>query len=207
MESPALNSDATLLPEDQARAGFYALLARLFSTPPDAPLLHALAGADELPASSGEAPLAAAWRHVQAAAALTPAEAARAEFDALFIGLGRAPIMPYASFYLAGFLMEKPLAGLRDDLARLGLARFSGVGEPEDHIASLAEVMRFLIAGDGQTPPAGLAAQQQFFRRHIQPWHDRLAADIQNHELANFYKPVAALMQAFFAIEAEAFAM
>lgn len=202
-----MESEATIPVEDQARADLYALLARLFSAPPDASLLRALAGADEWMGSAEEAPLANAWRRLQTAAARTSPQAVREEFDALFIGVGRAPILTYASYYLTGSLMERPLAGLRADLAQLGLARFPGVGEPEDHIASLAEVMRFLIVGDGQTPPASLATQKRFFRRHIQPWYGRFAADLRDQALADFYKPVAALMQAFFAVEVEAFEM
>lgn len=207
METLAQQTEAVIPAEDQARADLYALLARLFFRPPDAPLLQALASADEMVGSSEEAPITTAWRRLQAAAAVIPAPAAREEFDALFIGVGRAPILPYASYYLTGALMEKPLARLRADLAGLGLARIAGVGEPEDHLASLAEVMRFLVAGDGSTPPAVLVEQKRFFLRHIQPWYERLATDIQTNEQANLYKPVADLMQAFFAIETEAFEM
>lgn len=201
--SSAMQTLAPLPAEDQARADLYALLARLFFRPPDASLLRALAVSDELVGSDEEAPITVAWRRLQAAVAMIPQEAAREEFDALFIGVGAPPIQPYASYYLTGALMEKPLARLRGDLARFGLARVPGVGEPEDHIASLAEVMRFLIAGQ----PAALAEQKRFFQQHIQPWYERLAADLKNNENTNFYQPVAELMRAFFAVEIEAFEM
>ncbi len=192
-------------PEDTARADMYALIARLCYGPPDAPLLYALSTADELLSSDSQAPMTLAWRRLQAAATATPFVAARDEFDALFIGVGTAPLMPYESYYLTGFLMERPLAELRDDLARLGLMRLLGVSEPEDHIASLADVMRFLIVGDDQSPPASLAAQKRFFRRHLQPWCRKFAADMLNNNQANFYKIVAEFMQEFFVIEIEAF--
>lgn len=151
--------------------------------------------------------MAIAWRRLQEAATVIPPEAVQEEFDTLFIGVGRAPLLPYASYYLTGALMEKPLAKLRRDLTRLGLTRVPDIGEPEDHISSLADVMRFLIAGDGQVPPASIAEQKRFFLLHIQPWYERFAADIQHNENANFYQPVGGLMQAFFAIETEAFEM
>ena len=113
-------------PEEQARANFYGLLARLFYAPPDEPLLKALAGTDELDAE--DETLAARWRELIAAAALTPAEAVREEYDSVFVGTGKAPVTLYASAYSLRYTNETPLAALRGELAALGLARRSQVG-------------------------------------------------------------------------------
>ncbi|MBL8511436.1 MAG: molecular chaperone TorD family protein, partial [Betaproteobacteria bacterium] len=93
--------------EDQARADFYALLAHLFYRAPDARLLQAMA---VLPGIADDASdeLATHWRALAAAAALMPEEALVEEYQALFIGVGRPPVMLYGSFYVAGFMMEKP---------------------------------------------------------------------------------------------------
>lgn len=186
-----------LAPEEAARADHYALLARLFRSPPDAALLATLA--DLGATAQGE--LASAWRGLAAAAAGLDADAAREEYERLFVGVGRPQIFLYASYYQAGFLMEEPLAVLRDDLAALGLARLAGVGEPEDHIAALAEVMRQLIARG-----APLAGQKRFFARHLQPWCGRLAADLERAPAA-FYPSAGRLLGAYFVVEAEAFSM
>jgi TorA maturation chaperone TorD len=117
------------------------------------------------------------------------------------IGTGRPEIFLYGSYYLAGFLMEEPLADLRDDLAALGLARHLGVGEPEDHIAALAEVMRHLIVGG-----AALGRQHAFYARHLEPWVARLA-DVLEAAPAVFYPGAGRFARAFFDIESAAFAM
>src|SRR4051812_4651764 len=96
-------------PLDAERARLFALLGRLLSAAPDAGLLARLA------ALHGDAsPLGRAFAGLaEAAAATTPAEASR-EYFALFIGVGRGELLPYASYYLTGFLHERPLAELRD---------------------------------------------------------------------------------------------
>src|SRR5438045_8608474 len=136
-------------PEEQARANFYGLLARLFYAPPDASLLKALALADELDAE--DETVAACWRGLLAAAAATEAEAVRAEYDEAFVGTGKAPVTLYACAYSLRYTNETPLAALRADLAALGLARREQAGEPEDHIAALCDTMPHLI-GRQHTP-------------------------------------------------------
>ena len=44
------------------------------------------------------------------------------EYNILFIGVGRGEVLPYASYYLTGFLHEKPLADLRAKCAALAFA-------------------------------------------------------------------------------------
>lgn len=193
--------------EEQARADLYALMASLLLRPPDAALLAALAAADSLHSMQADNPLDAAWERLVAAAGLVDAEAVREEFDALFISIGTPQINPYASAYLAGFMMEKPLAALREDLAALGLARSPGSGECEDHLGALCEAMRLLITGVPGNAPQSLQQQRRFFMKHLAPWYARALDDIRRAEGANFYKNVADFCQAFIEIEFQAFEM
>jgi TorA maturation chaperone TorD len=188
-------------PEEQARANFYALLARLFYAPPDEGFLKTLAAADELDAE--DEALAARWRELIAAAALTPAEAVRAEYDSAFIGTGKAPVTLYASAYSLRYTNETPLAALRGELAALGLARRTEAGEPEDHIAALCETMRHLIVE--QRRP--LEEQRGFYGRWLAPNVDALCAAIDASEHTSFYRKVARLAKAFFSLEQAAFEM
>lgn len=189
--------------EDTARANLYGLLARLLYAAPDAALLQAIASADEIAAP--ESALAASWHGLQAASEVMDVEAAEEEYGRLFIGLGQGELMPYLSWYLTGFLMEEPLAKLREDLAELGLARAVEVSEPEDHMAALCEVMRWLATGDAETAPAALTRQREFFARHLQPWYERFANDLEAAPSANYYRAVARLLKDFLDIEAQAF--
>lgn len=194
-------------PEDQVRADYYALLAHLLSRAPDDRLLQAIVIAPEPEAASSDAELARTWRALAAAASAVTHDAVDDEFDRLFGGVGRPEVMLFGSFYLAGFMHEKPLAQLRDDMARLGLGRGEGVTVTEDHLAALCEVMRFLILGDLDARPAPVEEQKAFFTAHMRPWVRQCCAGIQACEKANFYKRVAAFADAFFAIEIEAFDM
>jgi len=190
--------------EDRARADHYALLAQLFYAPADALLLAALATTGTA-LGQGQGPLAAAWAALAATAAQREPAAVEDEFDRLFVGIGKPEVTLCGSYYQAGFLHEEPLADLRDDLARLGLARREGVGETEDHIAALAEVMRHLVV----TGPdeAGLLRQHEFFVRHLQPWYGALCDALAAAPQADFYARVGALTRAYFDIEREAFSM
>jgi TorA maturation chaperone TorD len=151
------------VPEDQARAGYYALLARLFYAGPDASLLAAIADADEILSDGEQSALAGAWSALATAARAMDAEAARLEHEQLFIGTGKAEVTPYASFYLAETGREKILVRLRGELASLGLTRAERALEPEDHVAGLFDTMRYLISiGSGN---AALQKQQAFSTR------------------------------------------
>lgn len=192
-------------PQDEARADFYGLMARLFYAAPDATLLKALAGSDELDAEGTDSALPAAWSAMRRAAGEATPEAAGAEYEQTFIGVGKAEVMLYASFYLSGFLHEKPLAELRSDLAVLGFARNSGASEPEDHVAGLADVMRQLILDQGSAPEERDAAQRQFFARHLQPWYGSLCDAIEASPGTDFYRSVAGFTRAFLELESEFF--
>ncbi len=191
---------APIAAEERARADHYALLSRLFHSPPDATLLATLAASGRaIVAADGD--LARAWSELASAAGAFDQQAVREEYERLFIGTGRPAIFLYGSYYQAGFLMEEPLAELRQDLATLGFARLAGVGESEDHIAALADVMRHLIV-------AGVAVERQraFFARHLQTWVERLADQLEAASAA-FYPSVGRLLRSYCAIEVEAFSM
>lgn len=191
--------------EDRARADVYGLLANLFYSPPSEGLLRGIGVADVIDSDTNQSPLAASWRALRKAALAADPAVVREEYDNSFITAGRPPVFLYGSFYQAGFLMDKPLARLRDDLAELGLARNRETGEPEDHISALCDVMRFLIVGAPDVPPAAVALQRDFFNRHIAPWYGRLCAAIEDAEQTGFYKKVAAFAKQFFDLEVQSF--
>ncbi|NGM22703.1 molecular chaperone TorD family protein [Roseomonas stagni] len=181
---------------DAERARLFALLGRLLSHAPDAALLARL---KLLPHGPGE--LGEAYAAISAAAAATTPEAAEREFFDLFIGVGRGELLPYASYYLTGFLHERPLADLRGDLARIGVEKAEGIAEPEDHVAFVCEVMAGLIAGAFGAEPE---QANDFFTRHMRPWVGRLFADLERAEKAGFYRAVGRLGRTAFEIEAAA---
>ena len=187
--------------EDGLRADLYDLLAALLARPPDAALLKTCAGL------SGDAtPLGRAIATLARVAAVTGPGKARAEFDALFVGLARGEVLPYASYYLTGFLNEKPLAKLRRDMRALGIERSPAAFEPEDGIASLMEMMAGLIRGRFGAP-ATLGRQRDFWAAHVGPWAGHLFADIEGARASVIYAPVGAAGRAFVEIEREAFRM
>lgn len=188
--------------EETARADLYGLLAALLYGPPTQALLDTIAQAPV----DGEGVLCEAWRELTAACRAANADAVRDEYESLFIGVGKPEVMLYGSYYQSGFLMEKPLAALRTDLARLGLQRDDNVPESEDHIAALCEVMRYLIASD-DVMHANIAAQKEFFATHMQPWVTTMCDAIAAHPQARFYPEVGLLAKAFFEVEMQAFDM
>jgi TorA maturation chaperone TorD len=190
------------VPEDQARAGYYALLARLFYAGPDAQLLEAIAGSDDAAADGQPTPLASAWNALTVAARAMDAEAAQLEYDEVFVGTGKAEVTPYATFYLAETGREKILVRLKNELAALGLSKTDGASEPEDHVAGLFEVMRHLISLSSSD--AALQKQQEFFGRYIEPFFPRFCNAISTSDKSNFYKYVANFSRAFLVVETEA---
>jgi TorA maturation chaperone TorD len=184
---------------DSARAQEYTLLAALLSRAPDQALL------DRLATLRGDAsPVGVAHAALAEAASRTTAERAEREYFDLFIGLGRGELLPYGSYYLSGFLHERPLARLREQLTRLGIERVDGQSEPEDHAAILCEIMAGLING---RLPAEAGADRDLFGKHLSPWIGRFFADLEQAEAANFYRHVGTLGRLFVDIETEAFAL
>src|SRR5580693_835208 len=145
-----------------ARAQEYVLLATLLARPPEAGLLQRLARIE-----GDRTPLGLAHKALAALAAEKNATAVEREYFDLFIGVGRGELLPYGSYYLTGFLHERPLARLREDLARLGIERAPGQTEPEDHAALLCEVMAGLVNRRFTASPA---ADREVFERHLSPW-------------------------------------
>ena len=192
--------------QDQARADLYALLAALLLQPPAQSLLTALAN-DSGRTIAGDGALAAAWQRLGQASAATTTAVVASEFDALFIGVGTPQVNPYGSHYLAGFMMEKPLAALRDDLHALGLGRRQSCRELEDHLGATCEAMRLLIAGSLDQAGRDIASQRTFFLKHLSPWYARCCDDIRRARGASYYLCVADFAQAFFDVEFEAFAV
>ena len=187
--------------EDRLRANWYGLLAKLLGAPPERDTLAQIA---QLEGDDSE--LGKVLASLAAAARGTNPEALRDEFFTLFVGVGRGELIPYGSYYLTGFLHEKPLARLRDDMAKLGASRAEGVVETEDHIAALCDTMAGLITGSfGE--PAALETQRSFFRDHIGSWAPRFFEDLQAAKGAAFYMPVGAIGSLVMAIEAQAFEM
>jgi TorA maturation chaperone TorD len=185
---------------NSARADEYALLATLLLAAPDADLLSKLSRLQD----DTETPLGLAHAALGQAAASASPEAVRREYSELFIGVGRGELLPYASYYLTGFLNERPLARLRGDMRRLGLERAEGHFDPEDHLGTLCEIM----SGFAATHFVVAAGEEQdFFERHIAPWAGRFFADLEKAASARFYRAVGALGRIFIDIEAEGFAM
>jgi len=184
---------------DAARVQEYALLATLISRAPDQTLL------DNLATLAGDAsPLGRAHAVMAEAARRTKESHVAPEYFTLFIGLGRGELLPYGSYYLTGFLNDRPLARLRNDLSRLGLSRAAGQAEPEDHAATLCEVMAGLISGRF---PAAPGTDRLIFEGHLLPWIGRFFGDLEQAKTAVFYRAIGALGRVFIDIEARAFAL
>jgi TorA maturation chaperone TorD len=193
--------------EEQQRADLYSVLATLFARAPDQSTLAALAAQIDLAGASvggGTTPLEQNWRELCAAAKTVSDEIVRAEYEECFLAVGKPAVFLYISFYASGFLHEKPLAQIRQHLNELGISRKEGVSETEDHIASLCEVMRFLITVDD--PALGsMETQRDFFQRHLASWFEPLADAIAACPTAHFYPHVAQVLRSFLSVERLAF--
>jgi len=194
-------------PEDQGRANFYALISRLFAEAPDAALLEAVGSSPPLVTEDDGELLPTAWSRLLAACSVMDADAAREEYDVLFVGVGKAPLNLHASHHLTGFMMEQPLADVRRSLATLGFARIESQTIVEDHLAALCEVMRLLIVGADGVEQKDLSIQRQFFEANISPWFESCCDAIAKSSLANFYAVVAQFTKGFLLVERESFAI
>ncbi|MCK1691050.1 molecular chaperone TorD family protein [Bradyrhizobium sp. 145] len=184
-------------PIDVARAQEYALLAALLAAAPSKSLLDRLTGlsGDGTPLGQVHAGLADAASHT------TAAQVEREYFD-LFVGLGRGELLPYASYYLTGFLNERPLSRLRTDLAALGIMGAEGNFEPEDHAAILCKIMAGMADGRLEAP---FVAQRALFEKHVSSWMGRLFADMERAASARFYRAVGTFGRLFIEIERQGF--
>ena len=200
MSEGAQPADTDLDAGEQARADIYRLLGALLAAPPDAALLELLR-AVPLAADAEETAMSGAWRDLQAAAT-ADTDHLQDEYFRLFIGLGRGELVPYASFYIHGLLMEKVLASLRTELAGLGIERQANVAEPEDHAAAICEVMGMIILEPGLH-----SRQAAFYREYLSTWLRKFFTDLEAAENADFYRAVAQLGQQFLALEARYFSL
>ena len=182
-----------------ARANEYRLLASLLAKAPSRGLLDQLANI-----SGDTTKLGRAHAVLAQAAAGADADTLAREYFELFVGVGRGELLPYASYYLTGFLQEQPLAKVRDDMAAMGIAPAEGLSEPEDHIAILCEIMAGLAL---RRFDVDLATERRFFERHLRPWAAGFFADLETAASAHFYRNVGSLGRLFMEIEAQGFAM
>ena len=185
--------------EDQHRSSFYVLLSSLLSRPPTKDLLNKV-----YTLSGGENKIGEAIKTLTILSKKLDIKTIEREYNNLFIGVGRGELLPYASFYMTGFLNEKPLANLRDDMKRIGISRSPSTSDPEDHIASLCEMMSGIITNQFYTT-LSLRQQSDFFATHLGPWAKHFFDDLIAAEYSVFYAPVGALGKAFIEIETEAF--
>ena len=201
MLADEMSGTPRLSEEEQLRVHWYALLGRLLQSAPDAETLQMISRLQ-----GDESDLGQAITNLARAAAASDLAQIKREYHDLFIGIGQGELTPYGSYYLTGFLNEKPLAKLRGDMAKLGIARADGKSEPEDHIASLCEMMAGLIAG-AFGEPLDLDSQRQFFETHIASWAPRFFEDLEAAKSASFYMPVGTIGRHFMEIETQAFDM
>ena len=199
MNQTVLKTEVALVEEEVARAGVYGLIGALLAAAPDSAVFDLL---EAVTASPNDTDLP--WQEIKTAAANADSDAVVDEYHALFIGIGRGELLPYASTYLTGFLQEQPLADVRKDLARLGFARQAGVHEPEDHAGALCQVMAALVASPEEF---SFDDQHVFFSQHIGPWMSEFFSDLAAAEQADFYQSVARFGLAFIEIEKRYFSM
>lgn len=188
-------------PEDQARSDLYGFLGALLEKPADSKLLYQISSL-----KPDDTPIGQSIHALSRIAGVTTEETAEREFNALFIGLGRGELLPYASYYLTGFLNEKPLAKLREDMAARHIVRSADNKQPEDNIASLLEMMGGMIVGRFGAVTS-LADQRTFFDTHIALWAGHFFSDLEGSDSSVFYSAVGSLGRQFMEIESEAFRM
>ncbi len=192
---------AEIIEEDLLRAHVYRLLAKLLRASPDKDTLHSIS---QLNGDDSE--LGQALATLAKVAGKVTAEQTAEEYQNLFIGVGRGELLPYGSYYLTGFLNEKPLAKLRKDMAAIGIERRDAVCEPEDHIAALCEMMAGLITGEYGEPLA-LAEQKRFYGTHVEPWAAHFFTDLEGARSSKLYGAIGSIGKAFMDIETSAFRM
>ncbi|MGI9350466.1 MAG: TorD/DmsD family molecular chaperone [Rhizobiaceae bacterium] len=199
MQAEAANT--VISDEDKMRADLYGLLGNVLFLPPTEQVINTIQGL-----AGDETEMGKAFNALAKIALKTPLPEVKDEFDGLFIGMGRGELLPYGSYYLTGFLNEKPLAKLRNTMSSLGIEREESVKEPEDHIGRLFEMMSGLIAGR-YGAPVDLSGQKEFFQNHIEPWAGHFFADLEAAKLSKFYQPVGTIGRLYVEIESNAFSM
>jgi TorA maturation chaperone TorD len=187
--------------EDQLRADMYSFLANLLRAEPSAELVNQLTKLE-----SDESPIGKSIKTLSKLASSLDLPTIRDEYVRIFIGVGRGEILPFASYYLTGFLKDKPLAKLRNDMKEIGIQLAENVKEPEDHIASLFDMMSGLILGKF-SKKFSIGEQKEFFNKHLASWVDLLMRDIESSRIAVFYSPIGTIGREFMEIERSSFSM
>ena len=187
--------------EEQLRADMYSFLASLLRAEPSEDLVKQLTNLD-----SDDSPIGKSIKTLSKLASSLDLPTIRDEYVKIFIGVGRGEILPFASYYLTGFLKDKPLAKLRNDMKEIGIELAENVKEPEDHIASLFDMMSGLILGKFNKK-FSIGEQRDFFNKHLNPWVDLLMRDIESSKIAVFYSPVGTIGREFIEIERSSFSM
>ena len=187
--------------EDQLRADMYSFLANLFRSEPNLELINQLKVLQ-----SDDSPIGKSIKTLSKLASSLDLPTIRDEYMRIFIGVGRGEILPFASYYLTGFLKDKPLAKLRNDMKEIGIELAENVKEPEDHVASLFDMMSGLILGKFNKK-FSIGEQKDFFNKHLNPWVDLLMRDIESSKIAVFYSPVGTIGREFIEIERSSFSM
>ena len=130
-------------------------------------LLQSIAAAQPIGAT---APLPRRWNRLDRGERRMDADAVAQEYTDLFIGVGQCDVNLHGSHWIAGAMLDRPLATCAASSRRSDLGRRRDVVMLEDHLSALLETMRLLVVGEGDRPPASVATQRAFFERHIAPW-------------------------------------
>jgi len=195
----SLETQIVIGEEEQFRAQFYLLLSRLLGAPIDAEVLHLIQNLE-----GDDTAIGLAVTELKNLAQEITVEKATEEYETLFIGVTQGELIPFKSYYLTGFLNEKPLAELRQHMDELGIAKSKDVAEPDDHIAFLLEMMQGLIVGSFGKPSA-ISEQNRFFESHIANWAPKFFDDLEKAEAAHLFVPIGRIGKLFMEVEGEAF--
>ena len=91
-------------------------------------------------------------------------------------------------------------------MEKIGIKLEDNVKEPEDHIASIFDMMAGLIVGKFNKK-FSIAEQKDFFNKHLDSWVDLLMRDIESSKIAVFYSPIGTIGKEFMKIERSSFSM
>lgn len=184
--------------EEVARSEAYGLLGALLAAPPNEELLSVLRAIPTPDQTAHGDNLAQAWGALRLAAEQATPAGLDDEYHDLFIGVGRGELVPYGSWYMTGFMMDQPLAILRQDLKTLGFERQHHVTETEDHIAALCETMGMIVSTHSEIE---FHTAKKFFDDHLAPWAGLFFQNLRNAKTAEFYRAVGQFGEAFVAFE------
>ena len=187
--------------EDQLRADMYSFIANLIRTEPSQDLVESIKNL-----KGDKSTIGSAIKLLSKFASTIHISEIQDEYVNLFVGVGRGELLPFASYYITGFLNDKPLSKLRNDMNKIGVVRLKEVKEPEDHISSLFDIMSGLITGKFGKQYT-ISEQSEFFEKHLNSWAHLLMEDIESAKTAVFYAPLGSLGKEFINIEREAFRM